>query len=143
MANGSAAPVTAGLAVGIAFIILFSTVGTNVLSHYPRYNLGEKDELVSRLSEYFGRESDNAAAVVRITNGTYYDASLAGGQDIYAYGLAAEHDDKAHGVMRIVTYPNEMRVHMISIEWRHNGDPNLRDAADLMASGIADYAIPD
>lgn len=140
----SALPIFAGLGSGIAFIILFSTIGTSALSlysHYSQYNLGTtKDELVSRLSEYFSREPDNA---VRITHEYRYDATLYDGvHDLYAYGLVADYDSKDHGTLRIFTYHNELNVQAVSIQWITR-EPKLQNATDLMVSGIADNTIPD
>lgn len=136
----SITPIIAGLAVGSAFIVMFSTIGTTALSHYyPRYDLGAKDELISKLSEYFGREPANA---VKIGNGYYYSL-FDGVHDLYAYGLIANYDSKDHGTLRIWTYHNDMKVQAISIDWRTHGEPNLLNAEDLMVSGIADLTIPD
>ncbi|MGI0019474.1 MAG: hypothetical protein ACREAY_03275 [Nitrososphaera sp.] len=139
MAKTSALPVFLGLASGIALIALFSTMGTSALSNYPQHSLGTKDVLVSKLFEYFSREPDNA---VRMKNEFYYNTSLFDG-GLYGYGLIADHDSKNHGSMSISTYHDRIRVRDITIRWEHDGDPALRNAGDLMASGIADLTIPD
>ena len=144
MLGSIAVPVLSGLAVGIVFIVLFSTVGTNSLVYYPRYDfprydLGDKDELVSKFSEYFAREPDNA---VKIGNGGYV-GRIDHAIDVHAYPLIADYDSKNHGTLRIFTYRDEVRVQAVSIQWRTHGEPELVNAIDLVVSGIADNTIPD
>ena len=129
MLGSIAVPVLSGLAVGIVFIVLFSTVGTNSLVYYPRYDfprydLGDKDELVSKFSEYFAREPDNA---VKIGNGGYV-GRIDHAIDVHAYPLIADYDSKNHGTLRIFTYRDEVRVQAVSIQWRTHGEPELVNA---------------
>lgn len=143
MAGSSGAPVIAGLAAGIAFIVLFSTMSTSAFVyypryHFPRYDLGDKDELVSKLSEYFAREPNNA---VRVEKGGF--VGRVDYIDIYAYQLIADYDSKNHGALQIFTYRDEVRVQAVGIKWRTHGEPELVNAKNLMVSGIADNTIPD
>jgi hypothetical protein len=138
---GIAPAIIAGLVIGTVFVILFSTLGTSALSHYSRYDLGTKDELVSRLSEYLSREPENATKIGKLH---YNDASIYDGvHDVYGTSLISEYDNRDHGTLRIFTYHNDTRVQSISIEWRTNDQPYLVNARDLIVSAIADNTIPD
>jgi hypothetical protein len=139
--NSEITPIVAGLAVGIAFIVLFSTIGTSAISHYTRYDLGTKDELISKLSEYLAREPGNA---VKIPRTHYSDASIYDGvHDVYGSPLISEYDQKEHGTLRIFTYHNDTRVQSVSVTWQTRDQPYLVSARDLLISALADNTIPD
>ncbi len=122
-----------------AGIIIAASVATwQFFFNYPRYDLGAKDELISKLSEYLSREPDNA---VRLVNETH--SVLQGDQEIYSYDLVAAHDSKAHGKLIIGTYYQENKVWKINVKWEHRGDPNLLNASELIVSAITDNAIPE
>lgn len=100
----------------------------------PRYHLGTKEELVSKLSEYFDREPNIG---VKIMNETI---RVDVGQ-VYRYDLVANSDKQSHGWMEL--RPNQGRVQDIVLVWIHNSDQKLLDSGYLMLSGVADITIPD
>jgi hypothetical protein len=127
-----------GLTVLGFFIVLFLG-GWLYLTTQPPSNLGTKQELVSQLTEYFGRESEIGVKIVNET--TYDDAG-----PVYRYDLIASSDSQRHGFMEIRTFDRDIwkdKVWMVFLAWTHNGDEKLVESGYLMLSGLADITIQD
>ncbi|MGH9992879.1 MAG: hypothetical protein ACREBU_05815 [Nitrososphaera sp.] len=127
-------------AVGVFIIIgIAITVGIfgawKLYFNYPPYHLGVKEQLLSDLGEYFGREPDSAVRIgEEFPNPAVYERS-------YRYELISTKDSKSHGNLTLSTYDD--KVMDVTVWWTHGDDVDLRNSGDLIMSGIADNTIPD
>ncbi|HEY7734243.1 MAG TPA: hypothetical protein VIB07_05565 [Nitrososphaera sp.] len=117
----------------VAVIAGVAVVGT--LFPRPVYHLGEKEQLLSDLKEYFAREQDVG---VQVGNEQPFPQ---GGNDSSRYELTANHDSLVHGNLTISTW-NGMVID-VTLRWFHGGDENLMRSGELIISGIADNTITD